>query len=72
MTVTEKITVGSGTYDVDIYRSGTGTICIASYLALPWEVATPAVASGFMTIWADPNTGKLRIFNGTDTWSDAN
>lgn len=68
-TITSSLIVGSGTADTDIYRAGTGTVGIASYVAIPEVTATPtSLATGVMTLWNDPNTGKLRVRDGSGTW----
>jgi len=70
MTVSEGLTIGSGTADTFISRYATGTAMISYYIAIPYELATPTPASGVFTIWGDENTGKVRIHDGDATWRD--
>lgn len=65
MTVTEGITVGSGSVDAFAYRSATGTLTIASCAALIPMAATPTGDIATSTLWYDSNLNKLRCFDGT-------
>jgi hypothetical protein len=68
MTVSEGITVGSGTADARVYRSAAGVVGIATYVLFLPDLATPtSPATG--TGWYDGNTNKMRVFDGT-TWQN--
>lgn len=63
MTLREKLTVGSGTADAEVYRLATGVIGIASYGHILPLTATPtSPATG--TLWYDSNTNKAKIYDG--------
>lgn len=65
MTVTESISIGSGTEDCYISRLKTGTILLASWTCIPPEIATPTdPATG--TLWYDGNApNKLKCYDGS-------
>jgi hypothetical protein len=65
MTVTQRMTVGSGTADAYVSRYATGVVMLASFVYIPPENATPTgIAS--TTIWHDGNTSTLKWYDGTN------
>lgn len=68
MTVTERVTIGSGTEDCYTERVATGTIGIGSYTQIIPEAATPTTLLPGL-LWMDSNTDKLRCYDGS-AWHD--
>lgn len=68
MTVSQGITVGSGTADARIYRAAAGVVGIATYVLFLPDLATPtSPATG--TGWYDANVNKMKVFDGS-TWQN--
>jgi len=69
MTVSDNMTVGSGTKDAYIKRVGTATLEIASYIRIVDDAATPtwALSSDTTVIWSNPNTASfpLKVYDGS-------
>jgi hypothetical protein len=55
------VSVGSGTSDTSIYRSGTGTVTIASYTAFQTMAASPSGVIATGTVWCD-SSGTIHIY----------
>ena len=68
-TITQSLFIGTGTKNIRLFKIGTGTLGIASYVALVEESATPTETIATFTIWGDSNTGKVRIWDGA-VWHD--
>jgi hypothetical protein len=66
---TETITIGSGTVDAAISRTGTATITIASYVRLLPIIASPSGDTSTGTLWMDA-TGTVYIYRNA-TWQTA-
>jgi hypothetical protein len=63
-TITAGLTLGSGTADTSISRTATGTLTIASYVALIPMTAEPDATAASGTLWLDA-TGTLWLrYNG--------
>jgi hypothetical protein len=69
MTVSQSLSVGSGTADAYIERVASGTLLISSYTVIAPEAATPTNSLATGTLWYDSNTNKLRCYDGT-SWND--
>lgn len=69
MTLTVGLTVGSGTSDTYLERTGTGTITLASYARILPTTATPSEIVATGTIWYDENVNKLKVYDGT-SWNE--
>jgi hypothetical protein len=66
MTVSQGITVGSGTQDAQVYRVSSGVVGIASYgLILP-NTSTPTAPIATGTLWYDGNApNRMKVYDGT-------
>ena len=67
--ITNSLTMGTNP-DASIKRSATGTVMIASYVAVPAETAPPIPASNAATLWYDG--ASLKVSDGTnwhEIWS---
>lgn len=69
MSVSESVTIGSGTSDAYAYRVATGVVGIASYACIIPQVATPSADIATGTIWYDSNVNKLKCYDGS-AWQD--
>lgn len=70
MTVSQSVTIGSGTPDAFVEYNGTGTVLISSYTQFPFETTGPeTISSDAITLWADPASDTLRLHDGSE-WLD--
>ena len=67
-TISQSLKVGDGDDEGSVEYNGTGTILIASYVQIPFEIATPTtISSDVVTLWADNTAKALKLHDG-DEW----
>lgn len=69
MTVSDEITIGSGTITARIDNPEDGVVRIASYIQLVYATDTPVVSSSAITIFAD-NASKCVLLHDGNNWSN--
>jgi len=64
-TITSTLTIGSGLADTDIYRVGTGTVAIASFVCILPMAATPTGVIATGTHFYDASDNTEKVWNGS-------